>query len=861
MGINEISGNAVDLRGMEGHLNKFRGISRKQKFSATWLLAAAVLFFSHMPALGAISTQYLSSIAIPGGSPVRLAMDQAGNLYVANTNSGQVLKFNPDRLPGGSIDGFRRPLSVAVDGAGRIYVGDCGDGSVTVYDSAGTYLFSLGSGQGEFAMPGGIAVASNGSVYVTDSPRNVVKVYDSAGVFQFSFGSYGSGSGQMMFPAGIDSDDALEEIYLVDHNNARVQVFSWSGIFKRSFGTYGSGTGKLTRPQGIYAGAGLTYVTDAYQGTVEVFNGNTGSFVAFVGQQGNGQGNLSIPSDIIVQNKRMYVANTDNERIEIYTVLDSNALDINPATLSLTAYPGVNPAGQTVAIDSQVSGTSVAWTASGSSSFPITVTPSGGTAPTTATVSVDATGLTLGGYTGTVNFRSAANNTDYPLTVNLTVSPSQLEVSPASVDMSYFAGGAFPTRTLTVSTNGADSLTWAAGVDVPWLALSATTGIVDPVTPGSIEVALDSAIAGSLAVGSYTGTVTFSSARGNCSVTVNLSVVPTPVYTTPGISIGAPSVSLTRSGPVTYTVSYTNVDSVTLSPANVTLNKTGTANGTVAVSGTGNTTRTITISSITGDGALGISISANTASDGWGNKAPAAGPSQMVNVDNTAPAIVIGAPSATSTRTGPISYTVTYTGADSVTLSSADVTLNKTGTTNGTVAVTGTGTSTRTVTISSITGDGTLGISIQAATASDSAGNTAPAAGPSTTFSVDNTAPTVTISAPSSSSGRSKPITYAITYSGADTVTLAAADITLNKTGTANAGSISVSGTGNTTRTVTLSNFTGDGTLGISIKAGTASDSAGNSAPAAGPSAAFTVGKAKDILPGSWLSPILNLLF
>ena len=70
--------------------------------------------------------------------------------------------------------------------------------------------------------------------------------------------------------------------------------------------------------------------------------------------------------------------------------------------------------------------------------------------------------------------------------------------------------------------------------------------------------------------------------------------------------------------------------------------------------------------------------------------------------------------------------------------------------------------------------------------------------------------------------------------------TLSSADITLNATGNANAASITVSGTG-TTRTVTLSTITGDGTLGISIAAGTATDTAGNTAPAAGPSATFSV--------------------
>ena len=284
-----------------------------------------------------------------------------------------------------------------------------------------------------------------------------------------------------------------------------------------------------------------------------------------------------------------------------------------------------------------------------------------------------------------------------------------------------------------------------------------------------------------------------------------------------------------------------NFNSSTLAAANITLNKTGTANGTLGVSGTG-LTRTVTISGITGDGSLGISIAAGTASDLAGNLAPAAGPSTTFIVDNTAPTILIGSPSASYAVGGPITYTVTYADANfnSSTLAAANITLNKTGTANGTVGVSGTGL-TRTVTISGITGDGSLGISIVAGTASDLAGNVAPAAGPSTAFIVDNTAPTILIGSPSASYAASGPITYTVTYADANfnSSTLAGANITLNKTGTAN-GTVGVSGTG-LTRTVTISGITGDGSLGISIVAGTASDLAGNLAPAAGPTTMFIV--------------------
>src|SRR5206468_9176728 len=102
------------------------------------------------------------------------------------------------------------------------------------------------------------------------------------------------------------------------------------------------------------------------------------------------------------------------------------------------------------------------------------------------------------------------------------------------------------------------------------------------------------------------------------------------------------------------------------------------------------------------------------------------------------------APSATVVTSGPVTYTVTYADANfnASTLAAGNITPTTTGTATASIGVTGTGT-TRTVTLSNITGDGPLGISIAAGTATDLAGNTAPAA-TSATFTVDNTGPVVT---------------------------------------------------------------------------------------------------------------------
>lgn len=111
--------------------------------------------------------------------------------------------------------------------------------------------------------------------------------------------------------------------------------------------------------------------------------------------------------------------------------------------------------------------------------------------------------------------------------------------------------------------------------------------------------------------------------------------------------------------------------------------------------------------------------------------------------DRTAPSLSIGPPSATLTNSGPVTYTVNYSDADSqlsVTLNAADVTLIKSGA-DGTVTVAGTEPTQRTVTVSDIRGNGTLAISIRAGTACDRSDNCAAGAGQSATFTVDNTAP------------------------------------------------------------------------------------------------------------------------
>ncbi len=300
----------------------------------------------------------------------------------------------------------------------------------------------------------------------------------------------------------------------------------------------------------------------------------------------------------------------------------------------------------------------------------------------------------------------------------------------------------------------------------------------------------------------------------------------------PTVSIGAPSKTITNTGPVDFPITISGANTIHLLTANVLLHATGTAAGTITVLNGTSASPTVRISSITGDGQLDISIVAGIASDAAGNSSLPAGPSTAFTVDNTRPVVSIGSPSVSDTRNGPVTFQVTVSGAYTVNLLAGNITLNHTGTAAGSVSVvpfTGT-TSTPIVQISNITGDGTLGISIAAGIAVDAAGNTSLAAGPSAIFNVDNTRPVVSIGSPNPAFTNTTDVIFPLTVSGADTINLLASDITvLHITGITTGIASVVPGTGTTaTPQVKITGITGNGTLGISLAEGFASDTAGN---------------------------------
>src|SRR5439155_1628116 len=135
------------------------------------------------------------------------------------------------------------------------------------------------------------------------------------------------------------------------------------------------------------------------------------------------------------------------------------------------------------------------------------------------------------------------------------------------------------------------------------------------------------------------------------------------------------------------------------------------------------------------------------------------------------------------------------------------------------------------------TGNGTLGISIAAATATDTPGNTAPAAGPSATFTVDNTAPTIgSVSKPADGSYKAgQNLDFTVTFSE-NVITTGTPAIGLTIGATARNASY-VSGSGTSALLFRYTTVSGDNDAdgiavapAISLNGGTIKDAVGNTA-------------------------------
>lgn len=217
--------------------------------------AGVVSTFSGTGVAGASNT----ADSVSFNSPLSVAVDATGNVYVADYGNDLIRKITPagvvSTLAGSGAAGadnatgtaatFNLPESIAVDATGNLYVADNGnnlirkitpDGIVTTLAGSGTRGSANGTGTAaSFNSPFGVAVDASGSVYVADSGNNLIRKITPAGVVSTLAGSGAKGtinsngtSASFSTPSGV-AVDTQGNVYVADENNNLIREITPSG--------------------------------------------------------------------------------------------------------------------------------------------------------------------------------------------------------------------------------------------------------------------------------------------------------------------------------------------------------------------------------------------------------------------------------------------------------------------------------------------------------------------------------------------------------------------------------------------------------------------------------------------------------
>ncbi|MAG34710.1 MAG: hypothetical protein CL878_00450 [Dehalococcoidia bacterium] len=267
--------------------------------------------------------------------PRGIAVDDEGNVYVADGMNHRIQKFDPSgRLllawgTQGQGDGqFTEPLDVLVEpGTGHVLVADTWNHRIQKFDANGQFLSQWGSeGQqisqkpGEFYGPRAIAQA-DGALYAADTGNKRIQKFDTNGTLLGQIGVGGQLDGQLNEPIGLTVTPA-GDIYVADTHNGRIQRFDKEGNFVLHWSVLGWSNQVRNEPYLANDPEGNIYVADSASQRVLKFDPDGKLLAVGTAPVAGGQG-LNLPSGIAVWGSRLYVADTLNGRVRIFNLLPS----------------------------------------------------------------------------------------------------------------------------------------------------------------------------------------------------------------------------------------------------------------------------------------------------------------------------------------------------------------------------------------------------------------------------------------------------------------------------------------------------------------------------------------------------------
>ena len=334
-------------------------------------------------------------------NPTDVILDKNGkNIYVVDSDNNRINVFEDDgdddfqygtfcditaiqdcndNADGADDDGdgqFDSPISIIRDALGKFFVVDSDNERVQVFDDDGEFQFKFGSSDSGLddylGSAKGIAIQeSTREILVSNVEHDSISVFDAAGGFLFEFDSF-DGNEDFKNPTNMVVDNSNQILFVSDTGNNRIVMFelvsgttcptdtveSIDGVcFVEEFGNKGTGNGEFDEPTGLaYDNTNdLLYVSDTDNNRIQIFQivdddtcpASTEEivdgvcFVEEFGNKGTGNGNFDTPMGITLDDKNefLYVADSDNDRIQVFELSSEPAVSLPDRPTNLKADP------------------------------------------------------------------------------------------------------------------------------------------------------------------------------------------------------------------------------------------------------------------------------------------------------------------------------------------------------------------------------------------------------------------------------------------------------------------------------------------------------------------------------------------
>lgn len=329
------------------------------------------------------------AIAAQLSSPINVAIDTTGNIFVAESGNDLIRKIDTQGIITTYFSALLDPTDVAVDAAGNIYVADNNNHTVVKIDPSKQVTIIAGiSGQRGYGQDGvlantttlnnprGVTLDQDGNIYIADANNNRVRKVDTSGIISTVagtgvVGATGDGGAPTNATLNLPSKIAFGPngaYYIADLLNSRVRVVR-NGIITTFAGTGAVGyngdginatTAMLAYPRGVAVDAtGNVYIADVGNNRVRVVN-TTGFIRTFAGNgyapfAGDGgdptKATVNSPAGVTLDSSgKVYIADQGNNRIRL--VHDPTAASSSTSTTATTSVSSTSSATQTAPTDS-----------------------------------------------------------------------------------------------------------------------------------------------------------------------------------------------------------------------------------------------------------------------------------------------------------------------------------------------------------------------------------------------------------------------------------------------------------------------------------------------------------------------------